>query len=170
MPDPHATLSIFAEVSVALAGFSGIVIAFGRRSLGALTQLELRRLANLFVFSGSVLLLALLGMSLLHLVPADSSSLWRSASALVFVFGTFWMIMDARRVSRLAPTERADVKGYILYPFMAAGVAALVLQLVNVLLFHEAWPFFLALVLAIAFALQQFILLVRMAFRDAPDR
>ncbi|MFT5501371.1 MAG: hypothetical protein ACI88G_001508 [Woeseiaceae bacterium] len=28
MPDPHETLSVFAEVSVALAGFSGIAIPF----------------------------------------------------------------------------------------------------------------------------------------------
>jgi len=37
--DPHATLAIFAEVSVALAGFSGIVIAFGGREIGYLLAL-----------------------------------------------------------------------------------------------------------------------------------
>jgi hypothetical protein len=31
MTDPRVTFSTFAEVSVALASFSGIVIAFGRR-------------------------------------------------------------------------------------------------------------------------------------------
>jgi hypothetical protein len=56
MPEPHDTLSIFAEVAIALAGFSGIVIAFGRRSIGSLSTLEFRRLSNLFTLSGMALL------------------------------------------------------------------------------------------------------------------
>jgi len=41
------------------------------------------------------------------------------------------------------------------------GVAIVLLQIANVLVLQDAWPFFLGLVFAIAFALQQFILLVR---------
>ena len=37
---------------------------------------------------------------------------------------------------------------------------------VNVFWIDQAWPFFLALVLAMMIAIQQFVLLVRMGFRS----
>ena len=166
MPDPHDTLSIYAEVSVALVGFSGIVIAFGHRSLGTLTQLELRRLANLFVFGGGVLVFSLAGMALLH-TTVSLSLLWTTMSAVLFVFGAAWIVFDWRRIARLDSTERAQIKGYILYPFNAAGAAILLLQLANAVSIHKSWPLFLALAFAITFALQQFFLLVRMGIDDA---
>ncbi len=165
MPDPQSTLAIFAEVSVALVGFSGIVIAFGRRSIRELTQLELRRLSNLFIFGGGVLLFSLLGISLLH-TPINPRVLWSSESALVFALGTPWVIFDWRRVARLDAVERAQVKSYILFPFNVAGILILLLQLANAVVIHASWPLFLGLVFAIAFALQQFILLVKMRNED----
>ncbi len=165
MPDPHDSLSIFAEVSVALVGFSGIVIAFGSRSFGALTQLELRRLSNLFVFGGGVLLFSLVGISLLH-TTVDRSVLWATGSALLFGLGAPWIVFDWYRVRNLHASERAQVKGYILYPFNAAGVIIVLLQLGNTVVIHEPWPLLLALVFSVAFAFQQFVLLVRMGIRE----
>ncbi len=94
MPDPHDTLSIFADVSVALAGFSGIAIAFGRRSAATLNRLDSRRLFNLFTFSGIVLVLSLLGMSLLHIESLGESLMWRGGSAALVLFGIPWLILD----------------------------------------------------------------------------
>jgi len=167
MPDPHDTLSIFAEVAVALAGFSGIIIAFGRRSSGALTPLELRRLSNLFGLSGLVLISSLLGISLLHIESLEPATLWIGGSALLFLLVTPWLILDSRKVARLEKKERAEVKAYVIYPFNFLAVVVLLLQIANVFFLNKSWPFFLALVLAITFAFQQFILLVRMGFRDA---
>jgi hypothetical protein len=166
MPDPHDTLSIFAEVAVALAGFSGIVIAFGRRSRGSLTPLELRRLSNLYASSGLVLFCALLGNSLLHVESLPAAHLWRGASALVFLLGGFLLFWDWSRVRGLEPAERAEVKAYILYPFNVVGVLTLILQLVNAFVLAKSWPFLIGLVFALTFAFQQFILMVRMGFRD----
>ena len=166
MPDPHDTLSIFAEVSVALVGFSGIVIAFGGRSLGTLTQLEHRRLSNLFVFGGGVLLFSLAGISLLH-TAIDRSLIWTIESALMFALGVPWVVLDWHRVRRLDAAERDQIKGYVIYPFNVAGVGILLLQLGNALVIHNSWPLFLALVFSIAFALQQFILLVRMGIGNS---
>jgi len=166
MPNPHDTLSIFAEVAVALAGFSGIIIAFGRRSRGSLTPLELRRLSNLYASSGLVLFCSLLGNSLLHMESLLAAHLWRGASALVLLLGGFLLFWDWSRVRRLEPAERAEVKAYILYPFNVVGVLTLILQLVNVFVLAKSWPFFVGLVFALTFAFQQFILMVRMGFRD----
>ena len=166
MPDPHDTLSIFAEVAVALVGFSGIIIAFGRRSLGSMTALELRRLQNLFVSSGVVLFFSLLCNALLHVESLAAAHLWRGASTVFFVFTTYWLLVDWRKVSRLEPAQRAEVKPYVLYPFIGAGIAVLLLQLANVFVLGVAWPFLIGLVFGLAFAFQQFLLMVRMGFRD----
>jgi hypothetical protein len=61
--------------------------------------------------------------------------------------------------------EKDLISRYVLYPFNAVAVLALLLQIMNIAFMHKAWPFFLGLVYAIAFALQQFILLVRMGIR-----
>lgn len=167
MPEPHETLSIFAEVSVALAGFSGIAIAFGHRSLGSLSRLEVRRLSNLFTLSGLVLLSSLLMISLFHLDLSSSSILWRGGSALLLLVATPWLAWDVIRVTRLERSERAEVKRSILYTFDSLAVGVLVLQLLNVIYIVASWPFFLALTLAVAGAFQQFILLVRMGIREA---
>jgi hypothetical protein len=160
MPDAQETLSSFAEISVALVGFSGIVIAFGRRSMGALTRLEQRRLANLFLFGGGVMLLALTGIALLH-TSLDQVMVWRFSSAVLVVLGAPWALVDARRIRSLDAADRVEVSGYVLYPFVVTGTAILLLQIANVFLIREAWPFFLGLVFGVAFALQQFVLLVR---------
>ncbi len=166
MSDPHATFSIFAEVSVALAGFSGIVITFGRRTVSDLSQLELRRLTNLFILSGLALFVSLLGVSLLHLESLAEESLWRVGSAVLFLLAAPWLVWDVLRVRRLEKQERVQVNPVILITFNLAAVAMVILQLVNWLHLAEAWPLFLALVLTVIGAFQQFILLVRMEYRD----
>ena len=167
MPDPHDTLSIFAEVSVALAGFSGIAIALGGRSLGSLTKLETRRLFNLFAFSGLVLIISLLGISFLHYETLASSFIWRGGSAVMFLIGVPWLFFDWRKVASLDSAERSQVPNSIFYAFTVIAVILFAVQLVNALFLGQAAPFFLALVLAVSFAFQQFVLLVRMGVRDA---
>jgi hypothetical protein len=166
MSDPQGTLAIFAEISVALAGFSGIVIAFGRRKVGVLNRLETRRLTNLFILSGIVLFLSLIGISLLHLELADTSILWRIGSAVLFFLAMPWLIWDVIRIRRLDKSERAGVNSIILFIFNSLAVAMLFLQLANWFYIEESWPFFLALSLIIAGAFQQFILLVSMGLSE----
>ena len=154
------------EVSVALAGFSGIVIAFGRRTTRSLSKLEMRRLSNLFTLSGLVLIISLFGASLLHLNLSDLNILWRWGSAALFFLGTTWLVLDILKVHRLEKSEKAQVNPVILYIFNSLAVAMCLLQFVNWIFMRESWPFFLALVLIIAGAFQQFILLVRMGIQD----
>lgn len=163
--DPHGSLSIFAEVSVALTGFSGIIIAFRGRSSTAFTKLEQRRLFNLFAMSGAVLLSSLVGICALYLPWLDVGTLWTGASAVWMVFGAVWLVVDLRKVANLDPSERVQVSKAILYPFDVLAVVTLALQAANILIWHEAWPVFVAFTVAVTFALQQFVLLVRMGFR-----
>lgn len=162
MSDPQGALAIFAEVSVALAGFSGIVIAFGRRTAEALDDLERRRLSNLFILSGLALFVSLFGIALIDSELKDASMLWRGGSATLLLFATPWLVWDVVRVRRLKKSLRARMNTYILYAFNSLAASALLLQFVNLILLGAAWPLLLALVLTIAGAFQQFVLLVRM--------
>jgi hypothetical protein len=167
MPDPHETLSVFAEISVALAGFSGIAIAFGRPAAGALSQLESRRLFNLFTFSGFVLIISLIGISLFHIDSVNENLLWRGGSSVLVILGTPWLIRDWKKINRLSPEERVHVPNNVIYPFTAMAVIVISLQVANAIKLGAAWPFFLALVLLVAFTFQQFILLVWTRLRGA---
>jgi hypothetical protein len=93
IPDPHESLSIFAEISIALCGFSGIVIAFGSRSLEALTALERRRLANLFMLSGCVLIVSLFAISLRHAARIPPDIFWSPGCGLILFLGTIFLLL-----------------------------------------------------------------------------
>ena len=132
MPDPHDALVIFAEVSVALAGFSGIAIALARRRAGELTPLEARRLFNLFAFSGLVLVQALTSITVLQGFEANAENLWAAQSAFTLLFGVPWLYIDWRKVLRLAPEERRKVPALIFYPFNLLAVVVMSLQVFNI--------------------------------------
>ena len=68
--DLHQT---FAEVGVALTGFTGIVVVFGSRARGAWSELELARLHDLLWSSLNVVLFALLPLVLANAVSAGAA-------------------------------------------------------------------------------------------------
>ncbi len=161
LPDPADSLSIFAEVAIALAGFSGIVIAFSRNSVEAYSALEVRRLANLFMLSGFVLLSALLGIALLHTADLSSTLYWSMFSGLILLLGTIWIVWDIRKVRQLA-AEGASINTFLVVVFDSLASLALLLQLYNTIYLQQSWPVLVALTFITAGAFQQFILLVHM--------
>lgn len=166
MIDAYDTLSLLAEIAIAIAGFSGIVIALGGQSLSAVTVLEKRRLNNLFVLSGFVLFVALLAIALLHLGMEDTTLLWRGGSAALFLLVTPWLIADIYKIVNLESTEKQKVNWLVFYLFDAVAIGGLLLQLINVFYIMEDWPFLFAMVIATAGAFQQFILIVQTKLRE----
>jgi len=69
--DPIETLMLLVEAALAMAGFSGVVIVFGRRSTGVWPRVERTRFKNLLITSFSVLFLSSFG--------ARSASRWRES-------------------------------------------------------------------------------------------
>ena len=121
MPEPAETLSLFAELSVALAGFSGIVIVLGRRQSGQLSRLELRRLANLFTSALLTLLTSLSALTLLH-AGMPEVIVWRAVSAAwTFVFAIL-TARDWQQVRALSESERTLVRWQLLAAFYASGI------------------------------------------------
>lgn len=132
-----------------------------------MTPLARRRLSNLFVCSGTILISSLLGISLLHVESLERSVLWIAMSLLLLTLGTSWLLLDRQRVSHLDAHERSDVKAYVHYPFAAGTVLVLALQIGNVITLQTSWPVFVALTDFTVFAFQQFILMIRMNTGEA---
>ena len=164
VPQPTDSLSLIAELAVALAGFSGIVVAIGRRQSGKLSPLDRRRLGNLLANALLALFWSLLGLTLLHAAVADDLA-WRIASggwAFVVAIG---LPIDWRRVRALSKAERTLVNRRI---HNAAGTAVLVvalLQISNIVHFHAFWPILIAVSLNLFLAFSQFAFLLYSEFR-----
>ena len=145
MPDPVETLSILVEAAVAIAGFSGVVVAFGRRAEGDWSQVERARLVLLLSTSFTVLFLSLGALVLLHAgtVPA---TIWRIGSAIWSVIATYQVVTAARRAARVQRenSELPDVIWIVL--LLGATGVFILLSVANVLTIGEFWPFLAALV------------------------
>ncbi len=140
MPEPAETLMLLVEASVALAGFSGVVVVFGRRSAGEWSELERTRLINLLVSSFSVLFLSLAALLLLHagVAPAITWRIGSGAFLLLIVHQSTQLVRRLRRIS----TDDPEVPGIRLRLFFAGGHVVMVLvSLGNLVVLGEFWPF-----------------------------
>jgi len=129
--DVPQALQTIAEISIAFAGFSGLVVAL-RRNTGPLTDVQKYRLRVLLVLAFGAMFLSLLPELLaeFRVVPAR---LWLWASAVAMIFSAaflVWWIAASRRMMRLVP-EIFD--GFAVFR-MASGhvvVAALLLGVIT---------------------------------------
>jgi hypothetical protein len=143
MPDPVETLTVLVEASVAIAGFSGVVIVFGHRATGEWSRIERGRFQNLLLTSFSVLFLSLLMLVLLHAGTAPGTS-WRIGSGIWSIIAIQRIVVTIRDFGRI-PREDPQRPG-IMVPITMLGVSILVvlLSLGNVFALMEFWPFLAA--------------------------
>jgi hypothetical protein len=80
------TLRTFAEVGVALAGFTGVAVVLGRRAEGAWSYVEIGQLRQLLESSLAVALLALLPL-VLERLAGSPAVLWRVSNGLACLAG-----------------------------------------------------------------------------------
>ena len=143
MPDPVETLNLLVEAAVAVAGFSGVVIVFGRRATGEWSPIERRRFLNLLLTSFTVLFLSLLALVLLHAGTSPATT-WRIGSGLWSVIAIQRIVVTIRNYVR---TPREDPqRESVMVVTIAQGVSVIVvlLNLGNVLALKEFWPFLTA--------------------------
>ena len=144
MPEPAATLMILVEAALALAGFSGVVVVFGRRSAGVWSELERTRLINLLVSGFSVLFLSLAALLLLHARVAPAMT-WRIGSGAFLLLMVYRIIQVPRRLRSTSTDPQRPGIGLIL--FSSGGHAIVILaNLGNLVVLGEFWPFLAALV------------------------
>ncbi len=156
------SLQVIAEVSIAFAGFSGLIVALRKRG-GPLTDIQKFRLRVLLGLAFGALFLALLP-ELLQLLGMTSSGLWRWACAIALlysvVFVTFWTL-SSWRFRRSVP-EIFDSRAYARMAIGHAVVAGLLLGVIASLIEQRAPGVYLAaLIWYLIHAAHQF---VRMLF------
>jgi len=97
-------LTTVAQLGAAVAGFSGIVIAFNRHP-GRLNEFEAFRVSILFSNSFAAVFLALIPFPL-FLLGWDESKIWRTASGLMAVFEAVFLQIHFPAARRFRLTHR----------------------------------------------------------------
>ena len=156
------SLQTIAEISIGLAGFSGLIVAL-RKNPGPLMDVQKYRLKILFAMTFGAMFLSLLPDLLLNFHVPDHR-IWFDSSAAMFVYSSFfviWLILGARRVARVAP----EIFDWLVFSSLTAGhLTVLLLQLAVVMGFIEdraPGAYSLGLIWYLIHAAQQF---VRMLF------
>ena len=149
--DHRDILLTLAEISVAFAGFSGVVAVFGRRDPGTWSFADRVRFFMLVHASLSSLLLCIVPFGLLALNVAEAS-VWRSLSA-VFVLNIIVVgFLFIRRFLAASSSERAEFTLIVFPVFFAIIASVLVLSIYNVAVGATFGPFLVALIFLLVYS------------------
>ena len=159
------TLVGIAEIAVALAGFTGVVVAFGSRSRGSWHPGDRLRLSFLLESSLTAGAFALLTLVLLEVFPQATSIAWMTASTLWALFMP-WSLYSSHRRIRDDLRKHADIDRFPNHLVFVVFSALIVAQIANALLWRQFAPLLAALCFNLAGAGMQFVRLIRSAFRE----
>ena len=156
-----------SEIAIALAGFTGVVVAFGSRSSGAWHPGDRLRLTFLLEASLTAIGFALLALLLIN-SPIPESIAWTVSSALwaVFMIGSLWF---SRKKITSSRESHGDIDHWSNRLIATMFLVLVFVQIANAILWHDFYPFLAALLLNLAGAAMQFARLIRSAFRDSSD-
>jgi hypothetical protein len=171
----ESILYILAEVSVSLAGFSGVVVAFRLRGIQGWSPTELRVLWLLIGDSFLILLFSLLPIPL-ALANWSQDALWAFCNALL---GLSFIVIDLL-VFRAERRDRAKrqhitvpVISTILYTLMIAAVGmgiALLLSALNLIVPRGQAVYVLGLMFSLAFAALEFMFFIALMSQQGDNR
>jgi hypothetical protein len=151
-------LGLIAEVGIAIAGFVGIVVALRAQS-GAIGAFDELRIGTLLGVSAVAVLLALLPFAL-HFGGLGSETTWAlSSAAMLLLLGSLQVVMF-----RLGTQLNPDIRGPAPTARMVIGTATLgtatLLQIPNLAVMHQLWPFYAGLLIITAHSLYIFALIL----------
>ena len=152
------TLTSIVEFSIALAGFSGIVVALGKQA-GRWDPADRFRMLNILIIAFGAAFMAYVPMGLAH-AGLSGSLLWRLSSGMLASFLTIILVFAILRM-RSQPAEIRRLLNPTLRRLLVGGTAFVVLtQLANIvgLGFQPCFVlYFAALVWLLIAAALQFI-------------
>ncbi|MEM7101271.1 MAG: hypothetical protein AAF541_23630 [Pseudomonadota bacterium] len=150
------------EVAIALAGFSGVVVAFGSRGEGAWLPGDRLRLGFLLEASLTAAGFSLVALLLIS-AELNAALCWMIGSAAWASYMIFSLV-----TSRLALRENQDTHGDVdrnsNRVIAALFILLILLQAGNVFVWQQFWPFLAGLIVNLAGAAMQFGRLIRSAF------
>ena len=158
--DASGALSASAQVAITLAGFAGVVAAFGERGAREWTVFDRFRLRLMLASSGYATMLSLAGLLMLNTTLSDSLR-WRALGALAAATLIGVNLLNLPLFRQFASGAMGEVTRGSRIMFMMSGVlgnVALILLAVDVVWWAAFWPFFLAIAVGIGLALIQFLM------------
>ena len=112
------SLQTIAEISIGLAGFSGLIVAL-RKTPGPLTDVQKYRLRILFAMTFGAMFLSLLP-DLLQNFRVPDERIWFDSSAAMLAYSAIfvsWMISGARRLAKVVP----EIFDWMVFRSLTAG-------------------------------------------------
>ena len=101
--EPENILILFAELAIAIVGFSGIVAVLGQRAIGSWSASDIGRIGVMLVAAFRTLFAALLPFVFISFLLSDHQ-VWMYSSGIVGIVGAGLMIM----LLSVAPSVTAD--------------------------------------------------------------
>jgi hypothetical protein len=155
------TLQSFAEIGVALAGFTGVAAVLGRRAAGAWSYVELGQLRQLLESSLAVVLLSLLPLVLERF--AEPPAVWRACNGLAALAGlalgvNYWIGYFRGPIDTYPRLGR--ILGYLTTPLVGAMVGAQGLVALGFLPRHASALYLTTLLWLVAVSSVNFVYLV----------
>ena len=151
-----------AEIAIAMAGFTGVVVAFGSRSEGSWHPGDRLRLT--FLLEASMTAAGFSLLALLALTAMGSSAVaWQGLSGLWCVFMIGSLLLSRRKIRTNLDTH-ADVDRVANRLTAFVFWMVIVVQVANVVVWQDLPAFLLAVISNLAGAAMQFFRLIRSAF------
>jgi hypothetical protein len=163
-------LSLLAELATAIAGFSGIVAVFGRRSAGKWSPAESARLVGLLWLSLTAALFSVLPLVLLS-IPVSEPACWRMlslllAASLVRPTANVLRIISRTKATPIGERESSLATSWF---FIVGDAAAIMALLVNAVAWAVPWPYLAGILWALIQAAVLFARLVMIPLSDPTD-
>ncbi len=160
---PADFFSLVIEVSITIAGFSGIVIVLGRRAAGEWSPRDRLQLRALLLSTMTPMAISGLVLFLLSTEMAEDY-VWRISSGFAVGLFAFQSITGIRRARSLLRDETEYTTMYVL---LGVSISVALLCLANAVSIVALWPIALMTVWLIGLSLFNFIQLLWRAIDEA---
>jgi|SRR5215471_6580739 len=158
---PGDALGIVAQISVALVGFTGVVVAFAARASHQWSRADRFRLQMLLTTSVMPLVFSLVGLSLLAMdLPPPLAFAIGSGVAGVLGFVSGGLIVRAFVRLPRGELEQAGANRLLFHVTGVPQLAITLLQFYNAFALRAFWPFMLMIVATMLICVLQFVRLV----------
>lgn len=164
------SLQTIAEISIGLAGFSGLIIAF-RKGSGPLTEVQKYRLQVLLSLAFGAMFLSLLP-ELCFWFGADSNDVWLFSSVCLSLYSVvflIWWLRASLRIKNMSP----DLFNWFAFSRMVTGhIVVLFMQLsviFSIIEFASSATYVAALIWYLLHSAQQFTRMLFVQPKEAQE-
>ncbi len=165
--EAEGILTTLAEVAIAIAGFSGIVVALQNRAL-VWSETDKMRFSMLLQVSFEGVAFSLIPI-VLYLMHLSEPLVWRWSSGLWLVCIAGMLAYRARQVLRVA-APGADTSNAVWGFIFVIFCASVLLQVANVAWLLASWPHVVTVILGMLVAFVFFVRLLRAVIGTAAQQ